>query len=113
MKKKPLCVKLLAHGQSAENGQANWISAIATLINADLVASGSCDGTIRIWQSSDTFRELKLLFEVAVPGFVNSLAFTNDGRQLIAAVGQEHRLGRWWRIKDAKNSILVIPLLKK
>lgn len=40
MKKKPLCHKPLAHGKSAENGQANWISAIATLINTDIVASG-------------------------------------------------------------------------
>lgn len=113
MKKKPLCVKTLAHGRSTENGQANWISSIATLINTDLVASGSCDGTIRIWKTSDTYRELQLLFEVAVPGFVNSLAFTNDGSKLIAAVGQEHRLGRWWRIKEATNCVLVIPLVKK
>lgn len=113
MKKKPLCTKELTHGKSAENGEANWVSAVATLINTDLVASGSCDGFVRIWKSSDNYRELSLLFEVPVTGFVNSLAFTNDGGQLIAAVGQEHRLGRWWRIKEAKNHVLVIPLLKK
>lgn len=56
---------------------------------------------------------MSVLFEVPVKGFVNSLAFSNDGCKLIAAIGQEHRLGRWWRIKEAKNSILVIPLLKK
>lgn len=39
MKKKPLCVKQFAHGK-AENGDANWISAIATMINADVIASG-------------------------------------------------------------------------
>lgn len=40
MKKKPLHLKELAHGKSAENDQANWISAVATLINTDIVASG-------------------------------------------------------------------------
>lgn len=40
MKKKPLHVKELAHGKSIENGQANWISAIATQINTDVIASG-------------------------------------------------------------------------
>lgn len=39
MKKKPLCVKEIAHGKS-ENGDANWISAIATMFNADVIASG-------------------------------------------------------------------------
>lgn len=113
MKKKPLCTKELTHGKSTENGQANWISSITTLINTDLIASGSCDGFIRIWKSSENYRELNLLFEIPVTGFVNSLAFTNDGSKLIAAIGQEHRLGRWWRIKDAKNHVLIIPLLMK
>lgn len=132
MKKKPLHIKELAHGKSDENDQANWISAVATLINTDIIASGespqkfdinqflnhclsigSCDGMIRVWKLGDNYRNLVLLFEVPVRGFVNSLSFTNDGTKLIAAVGQEHRLGRWWRIKEAKNSIVVIPLLKK
>lgn len=113
MKKEPLCVKKLTHGRSSENNEPNWISAIATLINTDLIASGSCDGVIRIWKITDNYRDIVLLFEIPVNGFVNSLAFTSDGSKLIAAIGQEHRLGRWWRIKEAKNSILIIPLLKK
>ncbi len=36
--------------------------------------------------------------------------FRLDGAHIVAAVGQEHRLGRWWRLKEARNSILVIPL---
>lgn len=68
---------------------------------------------IRVWKLGENYRDLNLLFEVPVHGFVNSLAFTNDGSKLIAAIGQEHRLGRWWRIKEAKNTVMVIPLLKK
>ena len=41
---------------------------------------------------------------------MNALSFSNDGNALIAAIGQEHRLGRWWRLKNAKNSDCVIPL---
>lgn len=74
--------------------------------------SGSCDGSIRIWKLGENYRELTQIFEVQVTGFVNSLAFTSDGKSLIAAVGQEHRLGRWWRIQKAKNSIVIVPLLR-
>lgn len=40
MKKKPLYIQEMAHGRSVENREANWISSIATLINADIIASG-------------------------------------------------------------------------
>ena len=42
---------------------------------------------------------------------MNSLKFSSNGEYLIAGVGQEHRLGRWWKIKDAKNSVCIIPLI--
>ena len=45
-------------------------------------------------------------------GFVNGLEFSQDGDFIVAGIGQEHRLGRWWRRKDSKNSVLCIPLLK-
>lgn len=111
-KKKPVSEQRLAHGKSS-TGTANWISAIATLVNTDLVASGSCDGFIRVWKLEKNFRGIKLMFEIPIDGFVNSLAFTSEGESLIAGIGQEHRLGRWWRLKDAKNVVLVIPFQKK
>lgn len=111
-KKKPIGVQKLAHGNSS-TGVANWISAIATLVNSDLVASGSCDGFIRVWKLEKSYREIKLKFEIPVDGFVNSLVFSTDGTSLIAGIGQEHRLGRWWRLKEAKNVILVIPFKQK
>lgn len=43
-------------------------------------------------------------------GFINSLKFSSSGDFLVAGVGQEHRLGRWWRIKEARNSVCIIPL---
>lgn len=113
MKKKPLCVQAFAHGKSLENNEANWISAIATYTNTDLVASGSCDGFIRVWKLESHFRKCVQIMEIPVPGFVNALAFTPDGNHLIAALGQEHKLGRWWRIAQAKNCIAVIPFRRK
>lgn len=109
MKKKPSYELKLAHGKSL-TGDANWITAIATLTNTDLVASGSNDGFIRLWKLDRNFREIKFKFAVPVVGFINSLTFTSDGSFLIAGIGQEHRLGRWWKLKEAKNNILVIPL---
>ncbi|XP_034948974.1 U3 small nucleolar RNA-interacting protein 2 [Chelonus insularis] len=113
MKKKPLCSVTRAHGTDETNGQAMWISSIATLLNTDLVASGSRDGKVRLWKCGDSFKSLTLLFEVEIVGFVNSMAFTQDGKNLVVGIGQEHKLGRWWRIPEAKNKIIVISLLQK
>jgi ribosomal RNA-processing protein 9 len=43
-------------------------------------------------------------------GFVNSLSFSKSGRYLIAGIGQEHRLGRWWRLQNVRNGIYIIHL---
>lgn len=111
-KKRAVAEQKLAHGKSS-TGVPNWISAIATLANTDLVASGSCDGFIRVWSLGKSFREINLKFEIPVTGFVNDLTFTSEGNSLIAGIGQEHRLGRWWRLKDAKNVIHIIPFVGK
>lgn len=39
MKKKPLCTVPLAHG-IGDNKVANWITALAVVVNTDLVATG-------------------------------------------------------------------------
>jgi ribosomal RNA-processing protein 9 len=72
--------------------------------------AGSQDGFIRLWKCGENFRSLTPLLTVPACGFVNALAFSSDGKLLIAGIGQEHRLGRWWRNPSAKNEILVIPL---
>lgn len=59
---------------------------------------------------ADYGRKLESLLEIPVEGFVNGLAFANGGKQLLVAVGQEHRLGRWWKIGGAKNAVLVFDL---
>lgn len=43
-------------------------------------------------------------------GFVNAMAFAPSGKFLVAGIGQDHRLGRWQRIKKAKNGVRIILL---
>jgi len=43
-------------------------------------------------------------------GFVNHLEFSLDGRHLVAALAREHRFGRWWSIREARNCMMKIPL---
>ncbi|XP_061167986.1 U3 small nucleolar RNA-interacting protein 2-like isoform X2 [Saccostrea echinata] len=117
MKKKPIVTVKNAHCGQDQNGNSstdtNWITAVAALHNTDLVASGSKDGCIKLWKTAKNNTVLQPLFSIPMDGFVNSLQFSVDGQILVAGVGQEHKLGRWWRIKDAKNGIRIIKLKKK
>lgn len=83
----------------------------AFFFNIELQSPGSHNGAIKLWQCGEDFKSLNPLFEVKVVGFINALAFTPDGNYLIAGIGQEHRNGRWSRIPEARNSIVVIPLV--
>nr|KAG5711317.1 hypothetical protein BaRGS_006014 [Batillaria attramentaria] len=101
MKKKPVYMRRNAHGtsdgESTQTVEENWITAVASLQFTDLVASAEM---------------YILLFILSQPGFINSLQFSPTGDFLLAGVGQEHRLGRWWRLRQAKNAVYVIPLPK-
>ncbi|ELR54727.1 U3 small nucleolar RNA-interacting protein 2 [Bos mutus] len=111
-KKRPLALQREAHGLRGEPGleQPFWVSSVAALLNTDLVATGSHNNSVRLWQCGEGFRQLDLLYDIPLVGFVNSLKFSSAGDFLVAGVGQEHRLGRWWRIKEARNSVCIIPL---
>ncbi|XP_034239703.1 U3 small nucleolar RNA-interacting protein 2 [Thrips palmi] len=113
MKKKPLCSVVDTHGKDTASNEPNWVCSVAAYLNTDLTASGSRNGKIMLWKSGQGFRTLESMFHIPIKGFINGLAFTSDGRHLIAAVGQEHRLGRWWRDASVKNSVVVIPLKQK
>ncbi|KAM6126485.1 U3 small nucleolar RNA-interacting protein 2 [Phoenicopterus ruber ruber] len=114
-KKKPLALAREAHGMQDAQGlqQPYWISAVAALRNSDLLATGSHSASVKLWKCSEGFRKLEPLWDIPLVGFVNSLKFSAAGDFLVAGLGQEHRLGRWWRIKEAKNSICIIPLKRR
>jgi len=109
-KKKPLALVQHSHGVDPTNQDPNWISALATMHNTDTVVTGSRDGWLRVWQVGEGFRSIKEVHKVEVAGFVNSLCISKCGGWVVAGVGQEHRLGRWWRDKQAKNKIVVIKI---
>ncbi|KAG7494377.1 U3 small nucleolar RNA-interacting protein 2 isoform X1 [Solea senegalensis] len=118
-KKKPLCIVKQAHGchGDVEAKQPHWVASVAALQNSDTVASGasgcSHNSQVQLWKCGQNYRGLQRLFSVPVSGFINSLKFSSSGQFLVAGVGQEHRLGRWWRLKEAKNGIYIIPLKRK
>nr|XP_057937633.1 U3 small nucleolar RNA-interacting protein 2 isoform X2 [Doryrhamphus excisus] len=114
-KKKPLSTVKQAHGCHGDAGleQPHWVAAVAALQNSDVVASGSSNSQVQLWKCGQNYRGLEPLFSVPLVGFVNSLKFSHSGHFLVAGVGQEHRLGRWWRQKEAKNGVCIIPLKRK
>jgi len=113
MKKKPLAAVGNSHGLDTSNGDPHCVSGLATLYNTDMVVTGSRDGWIRVWKVGMGYKTLVEVQKIKMAGFINSLAISADGGYLVAGLGQEHRLGRWWRDKSAKNKIAVIKLSKK
>ena len=127
-RKKPVCTIPRAHGSDPTNNDPRWISAIATQHNTDLIVSASCDGIVRLWKCTEKFRSLVEIAAIPLDnfliditdksssieswksGFVNAVCVHPTGRALIIGIGQEHRLGRWWRFKEARNGIIVLPL---
>ncbi|KAM9226985.1 uncharacterized protein RG961_006126 [Leptosomus discolor] len=114
-KKKPLTLARQAHGTQEAQGlqQPYWISAVAALHSSDLLATGSHSSSVKLWKCGEGFRKLEPLWDIPLVGFVNSLKFSAAGDFLVAGRGQEHRLRRWWRVKEAKKSICIIPLKRK
>ncbi|GFP78813.1 U3 small nucleolar RNA-interacting protein 2 [Phtheirospermum japonicum] len=88
----------------------SWVNSVAVCRSSDLAASGAGNGSVRLWAIENESKGLRPLFELSLDGFVNSLAFAKSGKFLIAGVGQEPRLGRWGRVADAKNGVLLHPL---
>jgi len=109
-KKTPVCYKQSAHGTDELNGTSRWISSLAILPCSDLIATGSNDGYLRLWKVNSKSKSITEVSHCEVKGFINDLQFTSDGNYILAAIGQEHRLGRWSRIAEAKNQLLCIPL---
>ncbi|XP_049852593.1 U3 small nucleolar RNA-interacting protein 2-like [Schistocerca gregaria] len=103
-----------AHGAGTSE-HPNWITAVACMRFTDLFASGSATGEIRFWRvvfkgGEESARRFELVNCMRVPGVINSLQFSNSGSKLVVGVGQEHRFGRWFKVQEAKNEVLVIDL---
>ncbi|KAJ4837848.1 hypothetical protein Tsubulata_001663 [Turnera subulata] len=123
LKKKPVYIVKNAHaflGDSKgaeQNGGLNnkfdgnaafsWVSSVAVCRGSDLAASGAGDGFVRLWAVDSDPKGIRPLHNLPLVGFVNSLAFAKSGNFLLAAVGQEPRLGRWGRVSAAQNGVAI------
>lgn len=107
-RRKPVGAQPKAHG-------SGWISALAGAPYSDIVASGSCNGVVRLWRVNRAGRTRADAFgpvaSFALKGWVNGLAWAGHGRVLVAAVAPEHRLGRWSKLDGVRGGLRVIPLL--
>ncbi|KAI9458507.1 WD40 repeat-like protein [Boletus coccyginus] len=79
-KKKPIFTQALCHGlhevESSTEGVVKtprWITSVTCLRYSDIFASGSWDGTIRIWKIDSKLKSFSLAGTVPTPGVVNSL----------------------------------------
>lgn len=107
-KKKPLAKAEAAHKLDPLTGEPYWISSIACISNTEIFASGSNDGKVRFWNCADNYRNFTEFLSIPVKGFINSMVFSPDNNYLVLGVGQEHKLGRWSKVKEAKNSVVVV-----
>ncbi|OAQ34736.1 WD40 repeat-like protein [Linnemannia elongata AG-77] len=130
-KKKAVFSMPLAHGFHTQpldysNGEAvpsggvetpYWITSLASLRYSDMFVSGSWDGTIRVWQIGKNMKNFSLLSTIPMVGVVNDLQLyqptLSKKTLLVAAVGQEHKLGRWLRIKEGRNGLKIVELTTK
>lgn len=89
------------------HGPGTWICSVGALPYADVVASGSSDGALRLWKVEAQYRGLTALCSLPLAGFVNAIVFPNSADSIVVACSQEHRLGRWQRISAAKSQVHV------
>lgn len=104
--KRPTSVVPDAHGPT------NWINSVTAIRGSDVIATGSNDGLIRVWAVNVDKLKINPDPIAALPckGHVNALAFGSSGTVLVAAVGQEPRMGRWRVNKEGKNSVHIFKL---
>lgn len=140
-KKKPLYVHRLGHGkedpltpeqftadtanldsvdQDIPPPQPRGVTSIYAIPYSDVFFTGSWSGDIRIWQIDQDHRKFHLLGSVpGIDGVVNRISVVEAGARgketfgLIAAVSKELRLGRWLKLKGAKNGILTAAVETK
>ncbi|CAJ1992364.1 RRP9 / ribosomal RNA-processing protein 9 [Leishmania donovani] len=121
----------------AQRRNPNPITTVAAVPYADVVATGSYDGVVRVWHvvgvgagatapgkrtddgrngdaapssRKGTEPQLVLVAELPVRAIVNSLRFCSNGDVLLIAAAKEPRRGRWVVQSSARNGVLLVPL---
>jgi ribosomal RNA-processing protein 9 len=122
-KKKPLTTLKDVH-------TSRWITALGSVKLSDIAFSGSSDGFLNIYKadltnlrpssnnkrtvdiSAQSLQRLNKIAAVPIKGFINSISIDSSAKFAIAAIGCEHRLGRWTKENTAKNGLHIINLSK-
>merc|ERR1719230_2443018 len=92
---------------------SSWVSALGAVRQCNAAFSGATDGSLQAWQltrAKETDKELRFVpaaEPVKVPGSINGI--TVGKSVVVCAVGKEHRLGRWFVNRGAKNGLLTVP----
>lgn len=105
------------------------ITALRTIPYSDLVLSGSWDGNVRVWRLSEDKKTLEPVGALGadqeaeargawggIKGVINDISVFErgekgaDGLCVVAAVGKEHRFGRWKVEKGGKNGGVVFEV---
>ncbi|KKA27732.1 hypothetical protein TD95_001298 [Thielaviopsis punctulata] len=117
---------------SVPDPNPRYITALRTVPYSDLVLSGSWDGYIRVWRLSEDKRSLEAAGVVGAPeseegaskadkpfvikGVINDIDVFErgergkDGLCVVAAVGKEHRFGRWKSVLGGRNGGVVFEI---
>jgi len=107
--------KALHKEEEAHDGQ--WVTSVSGIRNSDLALSGSNDGLIRMWrvgrpsEDDGTSKKTKMVIDqldtsIPIKGVVNDIQVSNSGSLLVAAVGRDHKHGRWITADQAHNGLL-------
>ena len=106
--KKPVASVEGAHGFDAP-ATPRWVASMASLKISDLLVTGSHDGYVRFWKADTEERSLEAVAQWRTNEcFINAIAVSS--RLVVLGTGSEHRLGRWWRLKGAKNRVEIFKL---
>jgi len=82
---------------------------VACVKYTDLFATGSCSGDVILWKVTNDNR-ISESRRIPVLGWITDLQFSPSGNYLLVAVSCEPKHGRWDKIKQVKNGIMIIGL---
>ncbi|TEB26796.1 WD40 repeat-like protein [Coprinellus micaceus] len=87
-KKKPIFTQPLAHGleetESSTEGiirTPRWVTSLGCLRYSNIFASGSYDGSVRIWKLDPKLKSFSLAGTIPAPGIVNSLQLLSPPKE--------------------------------
>ena len=111
--------KAVANEENAHGG--SWVTAVSGVRHSDLALSGSSDGKIRAWrvgrpaEGEAVSKKTKMVLDeldwsIPVTGIVNEIAVSQKGNLAVAAVGRDHKHGRWITSSGAHNGLMFVKL---